>query len=65
MVKFGKRGDKAEEVYEGMRKVVEGELTGWEEISEGTDWARVDKVSPAVMWFEGQIDEIVLGIQTQ
>lgn len=48
MVKFGKRGDKVEEVYEAMKNVVEGELTGWEGVSEGTDWARVDKVSLAV-----------------
>lgn len=65
MVKFGKRGDKAVEVYEAMKKAVDGELTGWEGISEGTDWARVDKVSATIMWFEGQIDEMVLDIQTQ
>lgn len=48
MVKFGKRGDKVEEVYEAMKNVVEGELIGWERVSEGTDWVRVDKVSLAV-----------------
>ncbi|OWT36201.1 protein CGI121 [Cryptococcus neoformans] len=44
VVKFGKRGDKVEEVYEAMKNVVEGELIGWERVSEGTDWVRVDKI---------------------
>ncbi|WVQ78803.1 hypothetical protein IAT38_000894 [Cryptococcus sp. DSM 104549] len=44
VVRFGGAGETVEQVWEGMSKVVDGELVGWDSLEEETDWARVDKV---------------------
>ena len=45
MVRIGGQ-QPVEEVWEGMKELVEGEVAGLGELDEGTgvDWARVDKV---------------------
>ena len=45
MVRIGGQ-QPAEEVWQGMKELVEGEVAGLGELDEGTgvDWARVDKV---------------------
>lgn len=42
-VRIGGEGSQ-EEVFEGMKRVVDGELVSLDRLEGGVDWARVDKV---------------------
>jgi len=45
----------AEEIWEGMKALVEGDITNLGELDEGTgiDWGRVDKVRPCSSFLFG------------
>jgi EKC/KEOPS complex subunit CGI121/TPRKB len=52
----------AEEVWEGMKGLVEGQVASLGELDEGTgvDWARVDKVSQCVI--SVRLNELITGV---
>ena len=48
VVRIGGSGT-AEEVFGGMKAVVQGELVGLGELGTGVDWGRVDKVGRSLL----------------
>ena len=64
MVRIG-GSQSSEEVWEGMKALVEGDITNLGELDEGTgiDWGRVDKVRPRSSILCSVISNLMAGVQ--